>query len=187
MLFLSCSHCWATFSNGLFHFLLFWGFQVIFNDYKYLHYVRFNIARVFLIKRKVKCYKLPIANECAFIWSLLLGGVRLIWDGFLCLGLNLVQNVGGYQGLFGYGYVFGNKGLCHRSINLKVMSILQPRVWQQHIGWSYCAISRTFGLVAWRNSNEKVSLSCNRHAAHSVEVMLQVSFFHNFTIFSPRS
>ena len=54
------------------------------------------------------------------------------------------------------------------------MSILPPRFWRQLISWSYCAASWTFVLVAWRNSNEKVSLSCNQRAARSVVVMLQV-------------
>jgi len=30
------------------------------------------------------------------------------------------------------------------------MSILLAIFWQQQIGWSYCASSRRFGLVAWR-------------------------------------
>jgi len=30
----------------------------------------------------------------------------------------------------------------------KVVSILPPRCWRQHISWSYCAASQTFGLVA---------------------------------------
>ena len=50
-----------------------------------------------------------------------------------------------------------------------------PRCWWQQIGWSYCVTSRTFGLVAWCNSNKKVSLSCNWHAVRSVVVMLHVS------------
>jgi len=54
------------------------------------------------------------------------------------------------------------------------VSIFPPRFWQQQISWSYCAASRTFALVAWRNSNKKVSLSCNQHAARSVVVMLHV-------------
>jgi len=39
------------------------------------------------------------------------------------------------------------------------VSISPPIFWRQQIGWSYCAASRTFGLVAWPNSNKKVSLS----------------------------
>ena len=45
---------------------------------------------------------------------------------------------------------------------------------RQQISWSYCAASWTFGLVAWRNSNKKFSLSCNRLAARSIAVMLHV-------------
>jgi len=30
----------------------------------------------------------------------------------------------------------------------KVVFILPPRCWWQQIGWSYCAASQTFGLVA---------------------------------------
>jgi len=29
---------------------------------------------------------------------------------------------------------------------------LLPRCWRQQIGWSYCAASQTFSLVAWRNT-----------------------------------
>jgi len=32
------------------------------------------------------------------------------------------------------------------------VSILPTIFWQQQIRWSYCAASRRFGLVAWRNT-----------------------------------
>jgi len=43
----------------------------------------------------------------------------------------------------------------------KLVSILLPRCWWQQISWSYCAASRTFGLVAWHNTkkNKKVTWS----------------------------
>jgi len=42
-------------------------------------------------------------------------------------------------------------GYTHYSnIISNLVSILPPRLWRQQIGWSYCAASRTFGLVAWR-------------------------------------
>ena len=59
-------------------------------------------------------------------------------------------------------------------ISFKVVSILPPIFWWQQIGLSYCAASWKFGLVAWCNSNKKVSLWCNRCAARSVVVMLHV-------------
>jgi len=43
-----------------------------------------------------------------------------------------------------------------------VASILLPWCWRQQIGWSYCAASRTFSLMAWRKS-EKTSL-CQEHS-----------------------
>ena len=54
------------------------------------------------------------------------------------------------------------------------MSLLPPRFWRQQIGWSYCATSWTFGLVAWSNLNKKVSLSCHRRAAHSIAVLFHI-------------
>jgi len=42
---------------------------------------------------------------------------------------------------------------------LLVVSILPAIFWWQQIGWSYCAGSWRFGLVAWCNTKEKVTLS----------------------------
>jgi len=39
------------------------------------------------------------------------------------------------------------------------VSILLAIFWWQQIGWSYCAGSWSFGLVAWRNTKKKVTLS----------------------------
>jgi len=50
-------------------------------------------------------------------------------------------------------YLTGFHDIC------KVVSILPPRCWRQQIGWSYCATSQTFGLVVWRNTKKKVTLS----------------------------
>jgi len=36
-----------------------------------------------------------------------------------------------------------------------VVSILPAIFWRQQISWSYCAGSRRFGLVAWRNTKKK--------------------------------
>ena len=52
----------------------------------------------------------------------------------------------------------------------KVVSILPPRCWRQQISWSYSATSRTFGLVAWRNTNKKVTLSGTHCPARGVMV-----------------
>jgi len=35
-----------------------------------------------------------------------------------------------------------------------VVSILPAIFWQQQISWNYCAGSRTFSLVAWRNAKK---------------------------------
>jgi len=47
---------------------------------------------------------------------------------------------------------------------------LLPRCWRQQIGWSYCAASQTFSLVAWRNTKKKVTLSGTRCPARGVTV-----------------
>jgi len=65
-------------------------------------------------------------------------------------------------------------GIFAHLCSKKVVSTLVPRFWRQQIGWSYCAASWRFSLVAWRNLNKKVSLSCSQRAARSVVVMLQV-------------
>jgi len=51
---------------------------------------------------------------------------------------------------------------------VKVVSMLPPRCWRQQIGWSYCAASRTFSLVAWRNIKKRVTLSGTRCPARGV-------------------
>ena len=55
-------------------------------------------------------------------------------------------------------------------LSIQVVSILPPRFWWQQISWSYCAASRTLGLMAWRNFNlnKKVSLVCCSYASHLV-------------------
>jgi len=56
--------------------------------------------------------------------------------------------------------------------NIKVVSILPAIFWRQQIGCSYCAGSRWFSLVAWRNMNtkKKVTLSGKRCPAHGITV-----------------
>jgi len=50
------------------------------------------------------------------------------------------------------------------------VSILPAILWRQQIGWSYCAGIRRFGLVAWRNTKKKVTLSGKRCPARGVMV-----------------
>jgi len=40
---------------------------------------------------------------------------------------------------------------------IEVVSVLPPWFCWQLISWSYCATSRRFGLMAWRNSKKKVT------------------------------
>jgi len=53
-----------------------------------------------------------------------------------------------------YDYSRDSQPLLARGQIKKVVSILLPRFWQQLIGWSYCATSRRFSLVAWHNSKK---------------------------------
>jgi len=53
-----------------------------------------------------------------------------------------------------WDYFIGNKNRLEPA----EVSILPSRCWWQQIDWSYYAASWTFGLVALRNSNKKVSL-----------------------------
>jgi len=50
------------------------------------------------------------------------------------------------------------------------VSIFPAIFWRQQIGWSYCASSRRFGLMSWRNTMEKVTLSAKRCPARGVMV-----------------
>jgi len=52
----------------------------------------------------------------------------------------------------------------------KVVSILPLKCWWQQIRWRYCAASQTFGLVAWRNTKKKVTLSRKCCPVHGVTV-----------------
>ena len=62
----------------------------------------------------------------------------------------------------------------------KVVSILLAIFWWQQIGWSYCADSRRFGLVAWRNTKKKVTLSRKRHPACGATVMCYGCYANGF-------
>jgi len=53
-------------------------------------------------------------------------------------------------------FVLLKKKCKFNCVNKLVVSILPPRCWRQHIGWSYCATSWTFGLMAWRNTKKKL-------------------------------
>ena len=56
-------------------------------------------------------------------------------------------------------------------ISKKVVSILLVIFWRQQIGWNYCAGSRRFGLVAWRNTKKKVTLWEKCCSSRDVTVM----------------
>jgi len=62
------------------------------------------------------------------------------------------------------------------------MSILPPRFWRQLINWSYCAASRRFGLVAWRNTKKKLTLSGKWHPARGVTVMCYGCYANGFQL-----
>jgi len=51
------------------------------------------------------------------------------------------------------------------------VSILPLIFWRQQISWSYCAASQRFGLLAWRNTKKKVTLSGKRCPTCGVTVM----------------
>jgi len=58
---------------------------------------------------------------------------------------------------------------CFAPLFSYVVFISPAIFWRQQIGWSYCAGSR-FGLVAWRNTKIKVTLSRKRSPARCVTV-----------------
>jgi len=61
-----------------------------------------------------------------------------------------------------------------------VVSILTAIFWRQQIRWSYCADSRRFSLVAWRNTKKKATLSVKRCPAHDVMVRCHGCYANGF-------
>jgi len=63
------------------------------------------------------------------------------------------------------------------------VSILLAIFWRQQISWSYCSGSWRFGLVTWRNTKKKVTLSRKRCPAHGVMVMCYSCNANGFRFF----